>query len=231
MVAWALEPLHDDLNTALALTRLRDLRTLENVASVGGSAATVLHRAGKPWPVVPGLAAAAFREVAEVLGLAFRPAGLAARRRRHRLGGRGDRRPARRPQGARLGGGGPYPRRPEGHGDHAGGRAAGDDLAAGMTGPRKREQPLPEPHSPFSRISDPPASFAGRLDGCAQAHRPDRPEAGLAAGASRRAGLHRDRGGAGRGRRPADPAVPGAGRGTGGRARHRPAGRPAGTAG
>jgi cysteinyl-tRNA synthetase len=70
MVAWALEPLHDDLNTALALTRLRDLRTLENVASVGGSAATVLHRAGKPWPVVPGLAAAAFREVAEVLGLA-----------------------------------------------------------------------------------------------------------------------------------------------------------------
>ncbi|MDB5375476.1 MAG: cysteine--tRNA ligase [Belnapia sp.] len=70
MVAWALEPLHDDLNTALALTRLRDLRTLENVASVGGSAATVLHRAGKNWPVVPGLAAAAFREVAAVLGLA-----------------------------------------------------------------------------------------------------------------------------------------------------------------
>jgi cysteinyl-tRNA synthetase len=69
MVAWALEPLQDDLNTALALTRLRDLRTLENVASVGGSAATVLHRAGKSWPVVPGLAAAAFREVAEVLGL------------------------------------------------------------------------------------------------------------------------------------------------------------------
>jgi cysteinyl-tRNA synthetase len=69
MVAWALEPLHDDLNTALALTRLRDLRTLENVASVGGSAATVLHRAGKPWPVVPGLAASAFREVAGVLGL------------------------------------------------------------------------------------------------------------------------------------------------------------------
>jgi cysteinyl-tRNA synthetase len=69
MVAWVLEPLHDDLNTALALTRLRDLRTLENVASVGGSAATVLHRAGKAWPVVPGLAAAAFREVAEILGL------------------------------------------------------------------------------------------------------------------------------------------------------------------
>jgi cysteinyl-tRNA synthetase len=41
MVAWALEPLHDDLNTALALTRLRDLRTLENVASVGGSARAV----------------------------------------------------------------------------------------------------------------------------------------------------------------------------------------------
>jgi cysteinyl-tRNA synthetase len=70
MVDWALAPLHDDLNTPLTLGRLRDLRTLENVASVGGSAAAVLHRAGRPWPVVPGLAAAAFREVAGVLGLA-----------------------------------------------------------------------------------------------------------------------------------------------------------------
>ncbi len=69
MAEWALEPLRDDLNTPLALTRLHDLRTLENVASVGGSATAVLNRAGRNWPVVPGLAAAAFREVAGVLGL------------------------------------------------------------------------------------------------------------------------------------------------------------------
>ncbi len=68
MVAWALAPLCDDLNTPLALGRLRDLRTLENAATVGGSATAVLHRAGRAWPVLPGLAAAAFREVAGVLG-------------------------------------------------------------------------------------------------------------------------------------------------------------------
>ena len=69
MADWALAPLLDDLNTPLALGRLRDLRTLENVASVGGSATAVLHRIGKPWPVVAGLAAAAFRDAAAVLGL------------------------------------------------------------------------------------------------------------------------------------------------------------------
>jgi len=69
MVEWALEPLLDDLNTPLALARLRDLRTLENVASVGGSATSVLRRIGRDWPLAPGLAAAAFREAAESLGL------------------------------------------------------------------------------------------------------------------------------------------------------------------
>ncbi|WP_456305110.1 cysteine--tRNA ligase [Crenalkalicoccus roseus] len=69
MAAWALEPLHDDLNTPLALTRLRDLRTLENAATVGGSATAVLKRVGRDWPALPGLAAGAFREAAGVLGL------------------------------------------------------------------------------------------------------------------------------------------------------------------
>ena len=69
MVEWALEPLLDDLNTPLALARLRDLRTLENVASVGGSATSVLRRIGRDWPLAPGLAAVAFREAAESLGL------------------------------------------------------------------------------------------------------------------------------------------------------------------
>jgi cysteinyl-tRNA synthetase len=66
---WALAPLLDDLNTPLALSRLRDLRTLENAATVGGSAAAVLHRAERNWPVLPGLAAAAFRDAAAGLGL------------------------------------------------------------------------------------------------------------------------------------------------------------------
>ena len=66
---WALEPLLDDLNTPLALARLRDLRTLENAATVGGSATAVLNRIGRDWPVVPGLAAAAFHDAAGALGL------------------------------------------------------------------------------------------------------------------------------------------------------------------
>jgi cysteinyl-tRNA synthetase len=69
MADWALEPLADDLNTPLALARLRDLRTLENVATVGGSATTVLHRVGRDWTPVSGQAAAALRRAAAVLGL------------------------------------------------------------------------------------------------------------------------------------------------------------------
>jgi cysteinyl-tRNA synthetase len=69
MAAWALEPLGDDLNTALAIARLRDLRTLENVATVGGSATAVLGRIGKAWEPESGQAAAALRQAAAVLGL------------------------------------------------------------------------------------------------------------------------------------------------------------------
>jgi cysteinyl-tRNA synthetase len=69
MAEWALEPLADDLNTPLAIARLRDLRTLENVATVGGSATAVLSRVGRHWEPKSGQAAAALRQAAEVLGL------------------------------------------------------------------------------------------------------------------------------------------------------------------
>jgi len=69
LVEWALAPLAGDLNTPLALARLRDLRTLENVATVGGSAAPVLRRIGREEVPLPGVAAASLREAAAVLGL------------------------------------------------------------------------------------------------------------------------------------------------------------------
>jgi len=67
---WAIAPLLDDLNTPLALARLRDLRTLENAVTVGGSPAVAMERAGLTAPPAPGVAATAFREVASVLGVA-----------------------------------------------------------------------------------------------------------------------------------------------------------------
>jgi cysteinyl-tRNA synthetase len=70
LAAWAIEPLHDDLNTPLALARLRDLRTLENAVTVGGSPAVVLERTGLSEAPPPGVAAAAFREAASILGIA-----------------------------------------------------------------------------------------------------------------------------------------------------------------
>ena len=69
MVEWVLEPLGDDLNTPLALSRLRDLRTLENVANVGGSAAAVHARTPAPWDAAPGVARAAVLQAATTLGL------------------------------------------------------------------------------------------------------------------------------------------------------------------
>lgn len=69
MADWAIAPLSDDLNTPGTIARLRDLRTLENVATVGGSATAVLARIGQDWAPAPGEAAAAFREAAGVLGL------------------------------------------------------------------------------------------------------------------------------------------------------------------
>jgi cysteinyl-tRNA synthetase len=67
---WAIAPLMDDLNTPLALMRLRDLRTLENAVTVGGSPAVAMERAGLATPPAPGIAAAAFREAAGILGVA-----------------------------------------------------------------------------------------------------------------------------------------------------------------
>jgi cysteinyl-tRNA synthetase len=69
MADWALAPLADDLNTPLAVARLRDLRTLENVATVGGSDKAVLGRIGRDWAPRSGQAAAALRQAAAVLGL------------------------------------------------------------------------------------------------------------------------------------------------------------------
>ncbi|MFT8245302.1 cysteine--tRNA ligase [Roseomonas sp. BN140053] len=66
---WALEPLADDLNTPLALARLRDLRTLANVGAVGGSATVVLGRIGLAEAPEPATAAAALRAAAAVLGI------------------------------------------------------------------------------------------------------------------------------------------------------------------
>ncbi len=51
------------------LTRLRDLRTLENTATIGGSATAVTTRIGQNWAPAPGEAAAAFRSAAGTLGL------------------------------------------------------------------------------------------------------------------------------------------------------------------
>jgi cysteinyl-tRNA synthetase len=66
---WAMAPLTDDLNTPLAVARLRDLRTLENALSHGGSAAVVLERIGRASPLLRGEAAAAALAVGEALGL------------------------------------------------------------------------------------------------------------------------------------------------------------------
>ena len=74
MVDWVLEPLGDDLNTPLALSRLRDLRTLENVANVGGSAAAVHARTPAPWDPAPGVARASVLAAAALLGLLWHDA-------------------------------------------------------------------------------------------------------------------------------------------------------------
>jgi cysteinyl-tRNA synthetase len=69
MADWALEPLRDDLNTPLTLARLRDLRTLANALTVGGSPNVVLERMGLRDAPEIGAVVAAFREAASVLGL------------------------------------------------------------------------------------------------------------------------------------------------------------------
>jgi cysteinyl-tRNA synthetase len=58
------------LNTPLALARLRDLRTLANALTVGGSPNVVLERMGLRDAPEIGAVIAAFREAAGVLGLA-----------------------------------------------------------------------------------------------------------------------------------------------------------------
>ena len=70
MIDWALAPLCDDLNTPLTLARLRDLRTVENAVTTGGSPTVGMERMGRHDVPEPGVAAASFREVAAVLGIA-----------------------------------------------------------------------------------------------------------------------------------------------------------------
>ncbi|WP_198369119.1 cysteine--tRNA ligase [Roseomonas rosulenta] len=69
LAEWALEPLLDDLNTPLALARLRDLRTVENVLTIGGSTSAVMDRLPMPRAPMIGEAAAAMRRAGEVLGI------------------------------------------------------------------------------------------------------------------------------------------------------------------
>jgi cysteinyl-tRNA synthetase len=88
MVAWALEPLADDLNTPLTVARLRDLRALENVMQVGGSMTAVLSRANRDWKPRPGQAGAALRQAAEAIGLL--PSDPVAWRRGGAAGGAGE---------------------------------------------------------------------------------------------------------------------------------------------
>jgi cysteinyl-tRNA synthetase len=83
---WVLEPLLDDLNTPLTLSRLRDVRTLENALTVGGSAKVVLDRMQIGREPAPGVAAAAFRDAAQVLGVVrFEPEGWLQGRLVHEL--------------------------------------------------------------------------------------------------------------------------------------------------
>jgi len=69
LAKWALEPLLDDLNTPLALARLRDLRTLANVLTVGGSPIAVLERMRLETAPHISTVVGAFREAASVIGL------------------------------------------------------------------------------------------------------------------------------------------------------------------
>ena len=69
LAGWALEPLGDDLNTPLALSRLHDLRTLANVGVAGGSAAVVLRRMGRAQAPDAAIAGLALRRAGAALGL------------------------------------------------------------------------------------------------------------------------------------------------------------------